>query len=412
MNNLPGNIYIIGAGISGLVAARVLESRGYAATILESSNSPGGRVKTDIEADTVFDHGFQVLLTAYPMAQKYLDYKALDLKQFLPGALVFSGGKIDKIGDPLRDFDSLLPTLTSRVGSFQDKWKIFKLSKSLKRKSISEIFSTPEQSTLEYLRTFGFSERIIGLFFKPFFTGIFLEDQLRSSSRMFEFTFKMFSEGYAAIPAFGIGAISRQLADSLLKTKILYGQEVEQVVSGSVVLKGGEVLSSDATLVTVPFHPETGKLYEGALKWRHCDNLYFTVEKRTFTEGRIGLVAEKESLVNNLYYPFGQTEAGEPVLSVTVVKDHRLDTQTLIGVVREDLKLYCGIVTRSFLKHYPIAKALPDVADVCMQLVVPQSNAFEKVFMAGDYLLNGSLNAAIASGEVAAEALAEKLEAG
>ena len=45
-----------------------------------------------------------------------------------------------------------------------------------------------------------------------------------------------------------------------------------------------------------------------------------------------------------------------------------------------------------------------------MELSRPESAVFENVFLAGDYLLNASLNAAMASGEAAAHALANALE--
>ncbi|MGB5317280.1 MAG: FAD-dependent oxidoreductase [Robiginitalea sp.] len=403
-------IYIIGAGISGLVAARTLEERGYAPVLLESAATPGGRVQTDSVGGVLFDRGFQVLLTAYPQAVKHLDFNKLNLHRFLPGALIFSEGRPERIGDPLRDLSSLVPTLTAKVGTLGDKWKIFRLSGKLKQKSVEEIFSTPEQTTLEYLQAYGFSHRLITTFFKPFFGGIFLEDALQTSSRMFEFTFKMFSEGYAALPASGIGAISRQLAAGLQKTSLSYGQQVQQVKSGFVVLNGGEERPSRATLVTVPFDTETGMFQGSGVLWEGCDNLYFSVAKQTFEEGIIALVSDPDALVNNLHYPFGQQMEGNPVLSVTVVKKHSLDQRELIQKVREDLERCCGIQTKSFLKHYSIEKALPRRTDLKMELSRPESAVFENVFLAGDYLLNASLNAAMASGEAAAHALANVLE--
>jgi hypothetical protein len=399
-------IYIIGAGISGLIAAKTLEEKGYAPVILEAAGTPGGRVQTDEAGGIAFDRGFQVLLTAYPQAKKHLDFGRLDLRSFLPGALVFEKGKRQQIGDPLRDISSLLPTMTSRVGTLADKWKILRLSSMLKRKSLPQIFSTPEKTTRQYLEEYGFSDRIIRTFFTPFFGGIFLEAALNTSSRMFEFTFKMFSEGYAAIPAEGIGAISRQLADGLQKTTIRYHQQVQRVRPGEIHLEGGEVVPCRAALVTVPFNPETGELGASAgVDWERCDALYFTVGERTFAEGSIALVADAGSLVNNLYYPFGQDVHGDPVLSVTVVKDHSLEQAALVRKVAEDLERFCGIRTRSFLKHYAIEKALPRVRGLGMELQSPKSPFSGKVFRAGDYLLNASLNAAMASGEAAAEAL-------
>ena len=72
-------IHIIGAGVSGLIASKVLEDNGYKPIIIEAADRAGGRVKTDIVEGYQLDHGFQVLLTAYPSAQKYLNFEENDI---------------------------------------------------------------------------------------------------------------------------------------------------------------------------------------------------------------------------------------------------------------------------------------------------------------------------------------------
>ena len=62
-------IYIVGAGLSGLVAALELEKSGFEPVILEASDRVGGRMKTDEVDGFRLDHGFQVLNTAYPEAK-------------------------------------------------------------------------------------------------------------------------------------------------------------------------------------------------------------------------------------------------------------------------------------------------------------------------------------------------------
>ena len=96
-------IHIIGGGISGLIAAQVLENYGFAPIVLEASDRVGGRVKTDLVNGYLLDHGFQVLLSNYPAAKKYLNYKELELQEFKSGAAIFVNGKQKVIGDPLRD---------------------------------------------------------------------------------------------------------------------------------------------------------------------------------------------------------------------------------------------------------------------------------------------------------------------
>ena len=210
-------IHIIGAGVSGLIAAKVLENNGYSPTIIEASKTVGGRVKSDTVQGYQLDHGFQVLLTSYPAAKKYLDLKGLALQELLPGATIFKNEKSQTIGDPLRNLSLLLPTLLASIGNFADKLKILKLNRHLKKKSISAIFKTPETTTLTYLQKLGFSKAMLQDFFKPFFSGIFLEPNLDTSSRMFEFVYKMFGNGFAALPKAGMQAISNQLKDGLKK---------------------------------------------------------------------------------------------------------------------------------------------------------------------------------------------------
>ena len=204
MEKLAYKIHIIGAGISGLIAAQILENHGYHPTIIEASATVGGRVKSDLVDGYTLDHGFQVLLTSYPATKKYLDYKALDLQKLLPGATIFKHGKAQTIGDPLRNISLLFPTLRSSIGTFSDKLKILKLNTLLKKKKITAIFKTEEKTTLQYLKDFGFSDEIIKDFFTPFFSGIFLETELETSSRMFEFVYKMFGDGLAVIPKEGM----------------------------------------------------------------------------------------------------------------------------------------------------------------------------------------------------------------
>jgi len=162
-------IYIIGAGISGLIAALELEKAGFSPVILESSDQVGGRVKTDVVDGFLLDHGFQVLNTAYPEAKKYLDFQALHLKTFDPGAVILNSKESYIISDPMRNPLKIMGMVFSKVGTFLDKVKMFALTQELKKKTNEEIFNTPSLPTLQYLKAYGFSDQIITNFFIPFF---------------------------------------------------------------------------------------------------------------------------------------------------------------------------------------------------------------------------------------------------
>ena len=57
-------IYIVGAGISGLIAAFELEKAGYTPIVLEKSNGVGGRVRTVSMAITTWISVFRYCSTA------------------------------------------------------------------------------------------------------------------------------------------------------------------------------------------------------------------------------------------------------------------------------------------------------------------------------------------------------------
>jgi phytoene dehydrogenase-like protein len=78
---------VIGAGLAGLACAHRLQNAGIPFLILEADHRIGGRLKTDRLDGFILNHGFQVLQTAYPEANRILDYSRLALKPFAPGAI-------------------------------------------------------------------------------------------------------------------------------------------------------------------------------------------------------------------------------------------------------------------------------------------------------------------------------------
>lgn len=413
MSKQDRKIHIVGAGISGLIAAKVIEDHGYNPIILEASDRVGGRVKSDPVDGFVLDRGFQVLLTAYPAAKKYLDFKALQLQKFVPGAAIFKDGKQVVIGDPLRDLSLLFASLLSDVGSFGDKIKTLKLINHLKSKTLEEIFNSPEKTTMAYLQECGFSEQIIELFFRPFFAGIYLEPDLKTSSRMFEFVYKMFGEGYAALPKKGIEEIPKQLENKLKNTSIRFNCPVSKVKDGEILLQDGQTIESQFTIVAAEASSLIQNLKNQEIPWRSCDALYFKTNGRVIGKPLIGLIPDKDLLLNNIFYPtcFSTKDAKEnQLLSVTVVKDHNLSKQELVKKVEKELKETCGIVAIKFLKHYSIKKALPRLNGLRYDMLPSETRLTSTIFLAGDTQLNPSLNAAMISGERAALALIETIE--
>lgn len=405
------DVLIIGAGIAGLTAAKVLKAAGKTIKILEGSDSVGGRVKTDEIDGFRLDHGFQVLLTAYPEARHFLDYNALDLRKFNPGALILTEKGISQVGDPLRQFSTLFTTLLSPAGTLADKFKMLSLKLKLSKKSVDHIFGAPETTTLAYLKNVGFSEAMISRFFRPFLTGIFLENELKTSSRMFEFVFKMFSEGDTVIPAKGMGMIPAQLAQGLDSEELLLNEKVTAInQTGGLTAKGNYyqadhiLLTSNDPGIILPhtFHN---------LPPKSVVSMYFAAERPPFSKPLIALNTLKNKLVNNVavmdqvspdYAPEGRS-----LISVSLIGDHEKNASPdIIPKVIDELKFwYPEAVSWNHLKTYVIPYALPNDEQVTNDIGPAAIKINAHCFICGDHLLNGSINGAMKSGRLAAEAI-------
>jgi len=402
---------IIGAGLAGLTAARVLKTAGRKVKIIEASDGPGGRVKTDEVNGFLLDRGFQVFLTAYPEAKHFLDYKALDLRSFNPGSIILSNAGIDEIGDPLREASALIRTLKSPIGTLSDKLRLLSLRLKLAGNSIDQIFSKKETTTLEYLRGAGFSEKIISDFFTPFMAGIYLEQKLDTSSRMFEFVFKMFSESDTAIPAKGMGMISRQLASDLSAEELILNERAisidenkVQTASGNVYEASTILIATTADCIPMPFQPRL-------IKKKSVTCMYFSADQAPYQKALIALNAIPGRLVNNLavmstisscYAPEGKS-----LISVSLSgNEHFIKQDELELKVKEELKFWFAECSNwAHIKTYTIPYALPDNSHVKNDILSPSIRINYSTFICGDHLLNGSINAAMKSGRLAAEAI-------
>ncbi len=407
-------IVIIGAGVAGLTAAIHLEQAGFQPLLLEAADRVGGRVKTEEKAGFKLDHGFQVLLTEYREARAYLDYEALDLRRFNTGAVILSGGRRYRIADPFRDFAQLPGMVFSPVGTIKDKLLVWQLTRQLRKASNEQLFETNGQSTLAYLQRFGFSERMIEQFFRPFFAGIFLEDELSTPAAMFRFVFRTFSLGDAAVPNAGMEAIPKQLAARLQQTTFQFHTEVARIEADAIHTAGGEAIPFRQVVVATDPYRLIPRLGGAGPAYHQTENLYFRADRSPLAEPSIALVAEPESPINTFCVMTdvapGYAPEGEVLVSVTM-KAKALEQSTDAAAIAGELRRVTRMpdLSLAFIDRFCISKALPALDALRYDLPATQFRITENIILAGDHLLNASLDAAMRSGRRAAE---EVLNAG
>ncbi len=245
----PPPIVIIGAGLAGLSAARLLHDAGHTPVVLEASDGVAGRVRTDIVDGFRLDRGFQVALTAYPELDRQFDVAALDLRSFEPGAAVRIGDRFSHVGDPFRRPMMLASTVTSPVGGVTDKVRLGIMRRRITTTTAPDLLRGPDRSTLDALRADGFSDTMIERFFRPLVGGIQLDPALATSRRMFDVIFQSLSTGDSAVPNTGMGAIPDQLASHLPPEAIRLNTPVDSIEGTSVRLGDGSSLEALRVIV-------------------------------------------------------------------------------------------------------------------------------------------------------------------
>lgn len=256
------DVVVVGAGLAGLCAALHLSAAGIEVCLLEASDDVGGRVRTDVVDGCRLDRGFQVHNTAYPEPARLLDTAALDLRALRPGALVHIGDRLHSINDPRRHPFDTPATLTAPIGSLPDKLRAGRLAVRDGLAPVATLLSEPERTTDEDLRAHGFSPLIMERFFRPFLSGVFLDPQLSTSSRLFHLIFRCFARGHSLLPARGMGEIPRQLAGRLPAGCLRLHTRVRAVDSTGVTLDGGARVAARAVVVATD-PPAVARLLPG-----------------------------------------------------------------------------------------------------------------------------------------------------
>ncbi len=413
MSNARPDVVVVGAGLAGLACALRLQQAGVRARVLEASDGVGGRVRSDLVNGFRLDRGFQVLLTAYPETRRVLDYASLDLRRFLPGALVRRAGRFHELSDPWRRPERAWRSLTAGVGTLADRVRMARFRRRVRQGPLDDLFRRPEASAAERLRAEGFSADMIESFFRPFMGGVLLDRSLSASSRMLEFAFRMMAEGNTVLPAAGMQAIPEQIARQLPAGTLRFGARVVAASPREVRLDSGETVGGDGVVIATE-GPEASRLTGlPAPGSRAVTCLYFAAEKPPLEDPILALDGDGVGPVNNLCVPSqiapAYAPAGAALVSASVVDGAAGDAAgpALEGAVRRQLEGWFGpqVATWRHLRTYRIHHAQPEQRPGALEPAARPVRLDDGRFVCGDHRDTASLHGALVSGRRAAEAV-------
>jgi len=415
---------IVGAGLAGLACARELSKAGRSVLVCEAGDRAGGRVATDVLEGFRIDRGFQVYLEGYQEGRRQLDLAALRFGWFEPGALVVDGGRLREVSDPWRRPLAAVKSLLSGTVGIADGLRTARLRSALLKEFRAGRLdpqlpvASGERSTRDRLVASGFSDAFIARFFAPFFGGVFLEHGLDTSDAIFGFTFAMFALGRAGLPAGGMGAIPAQLAATLPTGSLRLGARVESIALGNVTLAGGERLSARSIVVATDAEV-AARLVPGLVstprRWKATRMLAFAAPQSPLDRPILVVGTDPRGAIDNLSVPSDvaadYAPAGASLVLVTVRPECTLsDTDSVLAVKREATQLLgAGAQAWRHLETVHVPKSLPEETLAARRLRPASPRVAEGFFVAGDWCTSASINGALASGRIAAEAvLADK----
>ena len=396
------DVVIVGGGLAGLSAARRLDRAGVEWLLVEASDRIGGRVTTDVVDGWHLDRGFQVMNTAYPRLPALVDLDALQMRYFTSGVLVRRGGGLHRLENPLREPLAGVQSITSGVGTLSDRLKFAALATKCATLPAAKLLEARETTTQEMLRKAGLSHRMIEEVLRPFFSGVFADRSLETSSHVFSMVLRSFARGRIGVPAAGMAALPAAIAGPLPYPQLLIGARTLSLGPGLVVTEGGEI---HCRAVIVATDPATAADLLPGLPTPDMHGLttfYFGADSAPIDEPTLLLDGDRREIIANTvvmsnaapsYAPPGKALIAASVVGVSAPSSAsetviRVELSRLYDVPTDDWEL---------LEVVSIPQALP-AARVPQATLRKPVDLGDGLFVAGDHRDSPSQQGALAGG--------------
>ncbi|MER6678170.1 NAD(P)/FAD-dependent oxidoreductase [Streptomyces sp. NPDC000983] len=403
------DVLVVGAGAAGLACARDLLDAGVGVRVLEASDDVGGRMRADRVEGFLVDRGFQVFNTSYPQVRRRLVLRDLRLHPFTPGVLVHDPSGRLRFSDPTRRPGTIPDLLPGRLAGARDMAALGALCARDLLVPPRLLKRSADATTRTALAQAGISEELVERLFRPFLSGVFLEDELVTSGRFFHLVWRSMLRGTLCLPMDGIGAVPRALATALPAGTVRLDTPVTGLTDTGVLTAAGRELPARAVVVATGPGPVAELLPEVDLPDYRVVTTYSHVAPRSPLGEPTLLVDSRRRFLNTVvlsdvvpaYAPAGHA------LIATSVLGH--DTEGRERGVREALAEAYGTDTAGWdlLTVRTVQDALPAMAPP--QPLSRTTRVAPGRYVCGDHRATGSVQGALASGARAAREILHDL---
>lgn len=407
------DVVIVGGGLAGLAAARRLHRAGVPWRLLEAGGRLGGRIATDEVDGYLLDRGFQVLNTAYPRLGALLDVNSLRLGYFTSGVLVRKGDRLVRLVNPLREPVAAPGAAFAGVGTLLDRLRFAGLAAGCATLPAGRLLDAPETTTEVALRRAGLSDAFIEELIRPFLSGVLIDRELETSSRVFAMVLRSFARGRNGLPAEGMAALPRAVAAPLPADLIDLDTPVAEVAPRRVRTQAGDIRCRAVVVAVDP--PAAAALLPTlkSVRMHSYTTYYHSTDQPPVDEPILLLDGDRRELITNTvvasraaptYAPAGRHLVATSVVGPTSPPEPavRLELDRLYGRSTADW---------THLTTVTVPQALPAAPPPQGRLRKPVALG-DGLFVAGDHRDSPSIQGALTSGWRAAGAVLRQLRDG
>ena len=245
------DVVVVGAGLAGLTAARLLERLGLSVRVLERGDATGGRIRTDVLSGYRCDRGFQLLNPAYPAVRELIDLRALELRRFDAGVALPARDGTRVVGDPRPGTPAAARARCAAGTCAPASWRGWPRGRHRPSAASSACWRARTSSLAESLDRAGVTGAVRRDIWDPFFAGVLAESDGSTSAQFARLLVRSFVLGRPAVPAAGMAALPGQISAALtspvhLSTEVT---EVRRTRSGVVVASSAGSFAARAVVV-------------------------------------------------------------------------------------------------------------------------------------------------------------------